>query len=89
MLAKKFEDIKITVNLNFQTYLKWLFVALIVSTLSYLLIVNIPKIGMLGFLELVLIYFLPSIIAFDLLAQYQKDHGIPGLPHSKRFWLLF
>jgi len=60
---------------------------MVIGTGGYLISL-IPKVGVVGFLILFVVYFMPTLVAFDLLSSYQKEYKIEKLLHPKRFFIL-
>jgi hypothetical protein len=73
---------------SFGKFLAYLSVAFIVSALSLAALLKLPQIGLTGILFLVVVYFLPSFIAYDVTSSYNETHNIPKLLHPKRGMIL-
>jgi len=86
---EKFEEpINLYLAFKASTYFSYLLFSSIVFVLSLLIIVKIPPIGLTGILFLIVVYFLPSFIAYDVCALYNDTYNVPKLLHPKRHLIL-
>lgn len=83
-LEKFEEQINLYLPFRISTFFAYLSCSTIVCAISLLIIFKIPQIGLTGILFLVVLYFLPSFIAYDVLAAYNDTHNVPKLLHPKR-----
>ena len=88
-MLKKFEE-RINVNLpfRFSTFLLHLSCSTIIILISLLIVFKLPKIGFTGLLFLVVVFFWPSFVAYDVCSAYQDSHNVPKLLHPKRLFIL-
>lgn len=87
-LEKFEEQINLYVPFRISTFFAYLSCSTIVFVLSLTIIVNLPQIGLTGILFLIVGYFLPSFIAYDVCALYNDTHNVPKLLHPKRHLIL-
>ena len=86
---EKFEErINLYIPFRFSTFFAYLSCSTVVFILSLTIIANLPQIGLTGILFLIVVYFLPSFIAYDVCALYNDTHNVPKLLHPKRHLIL-
>lgn len=49
----------------------------------------VEKLSLMGLVLIVLAYFVPSLVGFDLVSGYSNTYNIPKLKHPRRFLILF
>lgn len=80
---------KTEVELPFQGKLFGLWLAVSVAfSIVGILIMEIPKIGGMGLIIIAVVYFIPTLLAFDVFQSYNKYLNIPKLQHPKRIFIL-
>jgi hypothetical protein len=86
---EKFEEpINLYLPFKISTFFAYLSCSTIVCLISLLIILKLPQIGLTGILFLLVLYFLPSFIAYDVVAAYNDTHNVPKLLHPKRRFIL-
>ena len=55
---------------------------------SLLIIKYIPQIGLTGIVALIVVFLLPSLVAYDVFTLYNDEYNIPKLKHPNKVLIL-
>lgn len=78
----------ITVPFKFSTFFVWFLGSVIISAVSLLIIKYIPQIGLTGIVALIVVFLLPSLVAYDVFTLYNDEYNIPKLKHPNKVLIL-
>lgn len=85
---KQIKTIEI-LNITFQkSKFFMIFLACLVFWIISLLLLNVPKIGGMAVVIILVIYFMPTLVAFDCMSLYKEDYNVPKLIHPNKFQIL-
>jgi hypothetical protein len=87
---KKVTDVKI-IDIPFQgsMFMMWILGTLFFGGIGIALFLNIEQLSLMGFILMLVAYFMPAILGFDIASSYNEKFNIPKLKHPRRFPIFF
>lgn len=87
-LVKTTRIVELDIPFDPKRYAGWA-IAGVAMALVAGLITAIPLIGATGWLLLALAYFVPALVAFDVMEVYKSRYGIAKIPNPNRYLVLW